>query len=277
MTIKLQKKIAIINDLSGYGRCSLTVAIPVISAMKVQCCPVPTSILSNHTAYPSYFFDDYTKQMIPYLEEWKKLDLHFDGIATGFLGSKEQIAIVADMIRHFKAPDTIVLVDPVMGDHGKPYQTYTESMCQEMKQLVGCGDIITPNLTEACILSDTEYRKNSWTQAELTAMTDKLRSLGPESVVITGVEQGIYLTNVIAEKDHPVVFQKTKKVGCERFGTGDVFSSILAANMVKGVPLTDSVRQAAVFVKKCIQKSEEWEIPLTDGVCFEELLQLLMK
>lgn len=272
-----QKKIAIINDLSGYGRCSLTVAIPVISAMKVQCCPVPTSILSNHTAYPSYFFDDYTERMTPYLEEWKKLKLHFDGIATGFLGSARQIAIVTDMIHAFKAADTRVLVDPVMGDHGKPYATYTPSMCSDMKRLVGCGDIVTPNLTEACILSDTPYRKEGWTRGELTAMAETILSLGPGQVVITGVEQGSYLLNVICGKSSGPVFLKTKRVGCERFGTGDLFSAILAANMVKDIPLADSVRQAAGFVKQCIRKSEEWDIPVTDGVCFEELLSLLMK
>lgn len=276
-TMERQKKIAIINDLSGYGRCSLTVAIPVISAMKVQCCPVPTSILSNHTAYPSYFFDDYTERMKPYLAEWKKLNLHFDGIATGFLGSAEQIAIVSDMIRNFKEPGTRVLVDPVMGDHGAAYRTYTPAMCQEMKHLVGLGDIVTPNLTEACILTDTPYRKSGWSRSELVRMVEKLRALGPECVVITGVEQGTFVANVIAEAAQPVVFQKTKKVGRERFGTGDLFSSILAANMVKGVSLQDSVRQAALFVKQCIKKSEEWEIPVTDGVCFEELLSFLMK
>ena len=116
-----QKKIAMINDLSGYGRCSLTVAIPVISAMKVQCCPVPTSILSNHTGYPSCFFDDYTDRMPGYIEQWKKLGFSFDGIMTGFLGSREQIEIVTDFIRYFKRENTVVLVDPIMGDHGEAY------------------------------------------------------------------------------------------------------------------------------------------------------------
>ena len=115
-----QKKIAMINDLSGYGRCSLTVAIPIISAMKVQCCPIPTSILSNHTGFPVYFFDDYTGRMPGYIEKWKELDLSFDGIVSGFLGSEDQIGIVMDMIRDFGHEDTKIIIDPIMGDHGKP-------------------------------------------------------------------------------------------------------------------------------------------------------------
>ena len=115
-----QKKIAMINDLSGYGRCSLTVALPILSAMGIQCCPVPTSILSNHTGFPVYYFDDYTDHMEPYIEKWKELGLTFDGIATGFLGSERQIEIVKDMIAAFRTPGTKVLVDPIMGPTRRP-------------------------------------------------------------------------------------------------------------------------------------------------------------
>ena len=132
-----QKKIAMINDLSGYGRCSLTVALPILSAMGIQCCPVPTSILSNHTGFPVYYFDDYTDHMEPYIEKWKELGLTFDGIATGFLGSERQIEIVKDMIAAFRTPGTKVLVDPIMGDHGIAYATYTPSMCSRMRELAG--------------------------------------------------------------------------------------------------------------------------------------------
>ena len=132
----MQKKIAVINDLSGYGRCSLTVAIPVLSAMGHQCCPVPTAILSNHTEFPVYFFDDYTEKMTPYTDKWKELGLSFDAIATGFLGSEAQIEIVMDIIQKLDAEKTFVVVDPVMGDHGHAYETYTPEMCEQMKELV---------------------------------------------------------------------------------------------------------------------------------------------
>jgi len=130
-----QKKIAVINDFSGFGRCSIAVSLPIISAMKIQCCPVPTSIFSNHTGFDSYFFEDYTDKMRPYIAEWRKLDLHFNGICTGFLGSEAQIGIVGDFLQEFGGEGTIVLIDPVMGDYGKPYPTYTMEMCLEMKKL----------------------------------------------------------------------------------------------------------------------------------------------
>ena len=125
----LQKKIAVINDFSGFGRCSIAVALPIISAMRIQCCPLPTSIFSNHTGFESFFFEDYTSRMQPYIEEWKKLGLQFSGISTGFLGSKEQIQIVLQFFKDFGTEDNVIVVDPVMGDYGKTYSTYTPEMC----------------------------------------------------------------------------------------------------------------------------------------------------
>ena len=178
-----QKKIAVINDLSGYGRCSLTVALPILSAMGHQACPVPTAILSNHTEFPVYFFDDYTEKMPAYTDKWVQLGLSFDGIATGFLGSAEQIAMVIDMVESLSGDDTLVLVDPVMGDHGRLYATYTEEMCEEMKLLVSRADVTTPNVTEACILTGTPYKEKGWTRRELLNMAMMLRLMGARSVV----------------------------------------------------------------------------------------------
>ena len=272
-----QKKIAAIHDLSGYGRCSLTVAIPVISALKVQCCPVPTSILSNHTGFPTCFFDDYTEKMPLYLEQWRKLNLDFDGIFTGFLGSADQIDIVADMIRDFKTAKTLVIIDPIMGDDGKTYQTYTKEMCSRMKTLVESGDIVTPNLTETCILTGRQYRQDNWTRKELTDMAEDIISMGPHSAVITGVREGTFITNVVAEKSSKVQFIRTLKAGGNRPGTGDVFSSIVAAQSVKGVSLQKSVKTAADFVKQSILVSDQLNVPTENGVCFEEILSLLIR
>ena len=154
-----QKKIAVINDFTGFGKCSIAVSLPVISALKVQCCLVPTSIFSNHTAYPEYFFDDYTDKMEEYIDNWKKLGLEFEGISTGFLGDAKQIEIVKSFIRYFKKDNTVVIVDPVMGDYGVKYATYTEDLCRRMKELVEQADIVTPNITEACILTGNDYDK----------------------------------------------------------------------------------------------------------------------
>ena len=266
-----QKKIAVINDISGFGRCSIAVELPIISALKVQCCPLPTSIFSNHTGFDSFFFDDYTDNMTPYMNEWIKLGLKFNGICTGFLGSEKQIMIVEEFLSHFKTDNNITIIDPVMGDYGKLYSTYTEGMCIEMKKLVRYADILTPNLTEACILTDTQYHDN-WSKKQLETLAGKLSDMGPSKVVITGIQQGKYVANYCYEKDRDSYMIRTEKVGTSRSGTGDIFTSIIAADAVNGVDFHTSVRKASSFIKKCILKSIELDIPVTDGVCFEEIL-----
>ena len=152
-----QKRMALINDITGFGRCSIAVMAPIISTMRIQAVPVPTAILSTHTQFPVYHFDDYTKHMPEYIQTYKDLKLEFDGIATGFLGSKEQVEIVIDFIQSFKRKETFVLVDPVMGDHGHLYATYSKEMAESMKNLVHYADILTPNLTELVTLLDRDY------------------------------------------------------------------------------------------------------------------------
>ena len=272
-----QKKIALINDFTGFGRCSIAVELPIISTLKVQCCPLPTSIFSNHTGFDSYFFDDYTDRMEGYVEEWKKLDLSFNGICSGFLGSARQISIVKDFIKEFKTDDTIVVVDPVMGDYGKIYSTYTDEMCGLMKELVAGADIITPNITESCILTDTPYSDMLY-EKDIVELAEKLSMMGPEKVVITGIVQRKFISNYCYErkkKEKKGYFVKALKIGAQRSGTGDIFTSIIAADAVNGVDFHKSVKKASSFIKKCIMKSIELDIPLTDGVCFEELLYSL--
>ena len=271
----LQKKIAAINDLSGYGRCALTVSLPVISHMRIQCCPVPTSILSNHTGYEEYFFDDYSDKLPEYIGMWKKLNLKFDGIMSGFLGSEQQIRIVEEFIREFGDPITKVVIDPVMGDHGKIADTYTEEMCFQMRRLISLADIITPNLTEGCKLTDTPYREEGWKREELYDMALKLNHMGPDKIVITGIPQKEMIANYVYEKGQEPHFIKTHRVGEERCGTGDLFAAIIAADAVNGVHFQQSVKKASVFVKKSLQKSAEMNIGKRNGVCFEEILHTL--
>ncbi|QNM06167.1 pyridoxamine kinase [Qiania dongpingensis] len=270
-----QKKIAVINDMSGFGRCSIAVAMPIISVMKIQCCPVPTSIFSNHTGFPEYFFEDYTEKMPEYIANWKKLGLEFEGISSGFLGSKAQIDIVRKFIRDFRTERTTVIIDPVMGDYGKPYPTYTDEMCQEMKRLVEYADILTPNLTEACILTDTPYSDGRWSIKDIVSIAEKIKEKGPEKIVITGIRQGDFVANLVYEDGNEPRILRSHRVGTERSGTGDVFAAVIAADAVNGVPFPVSVKKASDFVKKCILRSEEMKIPRTDGVCFEELLNKL--
>lgn len=272
-----QKKIAVINDLSGFGRCSLTIAMPVISYMGIQCCPVPTSIFSNHTGFPDFFFDDYTDRIDEYISKWHKLGLKFEGISSGFLGSKRQIETVIRFIEEFKSGRTTVIIDPVMGDHGKLYTTYTEELCREMSRLVAYADIITPNLTECCRLTGTPFKENGWKKKELYEMTEILFEKGPEKVVITGIPQGEFIANYVRERGREARILRTYKAGTERSGTGDVFSSIIASDAVNGVDFNRSVKKASNFVKKCIIRSMELRIPQTDGVCFEEILYTLKR
>lgn len=270
-----QKKMAVIQDVSGYGRCSMAVAMPVISAMQVQCCMVPTAIFSNHTAFPNYFFDDYTDRMPEYIENWKKLSLEFDGIYSGFLGSLRQIEIVSGFIRDFRGEGTQVIVDPVMGDHGRPYATCTPELCSQMKDLITHADIVTPNLTEACILTGTAFHASGWKKREIEALAGALHDMGPGRVVITGIRQGEYIANFVSDRQENQQFIRTQKVGTGRCGTGDLFASIVAADAVNGVPFVDSVKKASQFIRRCILQSMEMEIPATDGVCFEEFLYML--
>ena len=273
-----QKKVAVINDLSGYGRCSLTVAIPILSAMRIQCCPVPTAILSNHTGFPVWFFDDYTDKMISYTDKWRELGLSFDGIVTGFLGSLEQIEIVRGLLSSLSTDDTKLVVDPVMGDHGVLYPTYTEEMCEEIKALVSVADLVTPNVTEACILTGTPYKETGFSRKELLNLAVMLRLMGAKSVIITGAREGVYYTNVVLERgQNEAEFVKMKSAGEGRPGTGDVFCSVAAGAYLSGKTPLQAAEQAARFVRDCIARSEELGIPIENGVCFEELLGKLIK
>ncbi len=269
-----QKKIAVINDFCGFGRCSLAVSLPVISALKVQCCPVPTAVFSNHTGYDHFYSVDFTAQMDPYIEEWKRLDLSFDGILTGFLGSPEQIDIVKSFLEHFKKESTVTVVDPVMGDDGKLYATYSVDLAERMVSLLPYADILTPNLTEACILTNTPYDPTIGAEG-LEGLCQKLSALGPKRIVISGLERGEDLENYIYEQGKPAVVVRSHKVGPCRAGTGDVFSSIIAADAVNGMELEASVRHASDFIAKSLRRTVELDLPSPDGICFEEFLKEL--
>lgn len=271
MSHNRQKKIAVINDFCGFGRCSIAASLPVISALKVQCCPIPTSIFSNHTGFDSFYYTDFTAHMDAYIEEWAKMDLCFSGILTGFLGSPEQIAIVHRFLERFKTNETVTVVDPVMGDYGKLYPTYSPDLAAQMGTLLPYADIITPNLTEACLLTDTPYCPDM-DENELERLCKKLHAMGPSKVVISGLERGDDLENFVYEFGKSPVVIREHKVGPCRSGTGDVFSSMIAADAVNGMELTESVKHASVFIAKVLRRTVEWDLPKTDGLCFEEFL-----
>lgn len=294
-------RLAMINDIAGFGRCSTTVSLPVISVMKVQVCPVPTSVLSNHLGFPLCHFDDYTSHMRDYIKVWNELGLTFDGLYCGFLGNEEQINIVREFVEMFRPP--LFLLDPVMGDHGRAYSSITETHVQKMKELLPLADIITPNITEACLLTGTPWKDGEWTMQELSGLclklatlcqTDSTLSLSEHfhdasnsvidtsrtvsrrtSIVITGIRQGDSLVNFLWD-DGVYTTVSTPIAGASRPGTGDIFASILAADAVRGETLLTSVQKAANFVGLCIAGSEKAGTPVQEGVVFEKYLAALL-
>lgn len=286
------KKIAVINDLSGLGKCSLTAAIPVISVMGVQACPFPTAILSNQTGYESYFCDDYTDRMSAMMDEWKKRDFRPDGIYTGFLAGDAQAEKILEFLQAFRGENTCVLVDPVMGDQGEVYGIYTDSLCEKMRKLAKQADVLTPNLTEAFLLL---YGKNGMEMAweELASMEKEqyldavaetgellkerfaLRGITVTGIEWTGENGERRIGNYVAEqKESHWIF--SKKEGGSYSGTGDLFASVLIAGAVKGISLRESADRAVEFLSRAIRDAAEEGQDRNDGVCFEKYLGMLL-
>ncbi len=267
-------RIAAIHDLSGFGRCSLTVALPILSAMGAQCCPLPTAFLSTHTGgFQGFTFLDMTDEMTRAAAHWKTLDLRFDAIYSGFLGSARQIGVVEEFFYDFRQPDTLTVVDPVMGDHGMVYKTYTPEMCDGMARLALLADVITPNLTEAALLLKLPF-------GELPSPRETVERLsldGKRSVVLTGVSMSPGMTGAMCfdaktGRAEPV---QTDFVAHEFHGTGDVFASVLTGALMQEKPLTAAAMLAAKFVRACAERTAAAELPMREGVEFEPLLGYL--
>ena len=284
------KKIAVLNDLSGMGKCSLTAAIPVISVMGIQACPLPTAVLSAQTGFPSYYCDDYTDRMDAIMEEWKKMDFYPDGIYTGFLADARQADKAVEFIEQFAKEDTKILIDPVMGDNGEEYPIYTEALCEKMRFLVRRATVITPNLTEALLLLYGARRAHVlWKELSLMDEERLLKfteSTGKElskefdtEVVITGIdlparENHQEMGNLIC-KDGVQTWVSTVKEGGSYSGTGDLFASVLSAGMVTGMDTVDSVRKAVKFLSKGIHDAVLEGTDRNEGICFERYLSEL--
>ncbi len=270
-------KLAMLNSFAGFGRISTTVALPIISVIGVQVCPIPTSVLSNHMAFPACYKQDFTEHILETLKTWEALHLEFDGFYCGYLSNKEQM----HSIEYFLASSLLkrnatVIIDPVMGDHGRPYRTVTLEHIEQMKQLIQHAQLITPNLTEICMLTDTAYRETDWTNGELTTLCATLDTAQEKQIVITGIE---------TSKDALMVFLWNKgkvseihfpSAGAPRHGTGDIFASIISANALKGVDFEASCKQAIDFISSCIHDSEEAHIPPLEGVLLEQNLSRLL-
>lgn len=283
----MTKKIAVINDLSGFGRCSLTAAISVLSAMGVQACPLPTAILTAQTGYPSYYCDDYTDKMEYFRTEWKKMNQHFDGIYTGFVADEKQISQIYRFIDTFKAPDTFLLVDPVMGDDGQPYPIYTPSLFRQMRNLASQADIVTPNLTELCLLMNADYQSLK----SLSSPDELIRSIGelgqafcqegPDHVIVTGIlfkdtDGTAKMGNLLVGPNDYSLFA-FPYIGGSYSGTGDLFASCIAAGIARGYSIPSIIHTAGDFLKRSLIDSVREQVPRNDGVNYEQFLPLLLK
>ena len=269
-------RIAALHDLSGFGRCSLTIVMPTLSAMGVQCCPLPTAYLSTHTGgFTGNTFLDLTSQMAPVTAHWKGLGLAFDAVYTGFMGSSGQIALAAEFIRAFQGPGCLAVVDPVMGDHGRPYRTYTPEMCQAMAELAALADVIVPNRTEAALLLGVDYESLALDrEADCRRWAQALSLDGRRSVVLTGA-------SVSPDTAGAVCFDRATgrtEFACAPLapgsfhGTGDLFASVLAGALVKGQPLAAAAQLAADFTSLCAKRTGEQDLPAREGLDFEPLL-----
>ena len=269
-------RVAAIHDLSGFGRCSLTIVMPVLSAMGVQCCPLPTALLSTHTGgFQGNTFLDLTDQIEPVMEHWKGENVSFDAVYTGFMGSQEQIALTGAFIRNFKCPECSVVVDPVMGDHGRAYRTYTPEMCRKMAELAELADIITPNRTEAALLLDVDYDALRLDREENCRRWCEALSLeGRRSVVLTGVSLAADTVGAVCfDRDTGRMgFAAAPLVDGEFHGTGDLFASVLTGAIVQSRTLAEAAQLAAEFTSQCARRTWEEGTPRREGVDFEPLL-----
>lgn len=276
----MQKKLkncAVINDISGFGRCALTVSSPVISALGVRVLPVPTAVLSNHTGFPEYYFHDLTDGMEEYFENWYRLSLRFDGIYTGFLGSERQVDIICKFIDRARDENTLLFVDPVMGDNGKLYSTYTDALAKKVRSLVSHSDVTTPNLTEACILAGVKYEDAAaFSDSEVFSLAEKISAIGAKRVVITGIRRGKIVKNFAYDgKSGKTFLTSSRYISGQYSGTGDLFSSILCGSLIRGVSFRRAVAKASAFLEKAVALSDSLGVSKTDGAAFEPLLKTL--
>lgn len=270
---KTLPRVAALHDVSGYGKCALTVAMPVLSACGVEVCPLPTALLSTNTLFEGFTFLDFTPHMDAYLAHWQSLGLKFNSVYSGFLGSEQQIHIMMRLIREFESG--LAIIDPVMGDNGIIIKTYTPGMCKEMVNLAAVADLITPNITEACILTGREYSSAELTEAESRRLCQDIVALGAKSVVLTGVLRGQKLYNCAAETGGDYFEHEIDLLPFHMHGTGDLFTSVLTGGLMRGYDLRRSVQSAAEFVYDAMEISYDLEDVFDRGVGFEQIVYKL--
>lgn len=271
--MKKQKRVAAIHDISGIGKCSLTAAIPVISAAGIEAAAMPTAVLSTHTGnIKGYTYRDLTSDLTPIAMHWKSLGITFDGIYSGFLGSVEQVDIVCDFIDMFRTEDTVIIVDPAMADGGKMYTTFDKLFAKEMLLLCRKADIIVPNITEAVFLLDENYREPPYSKEYIENLLKSLSLLGPEMVILTGVafDDSEIGCAVYCRDADEVFYSFSKKYPGIYYGTGDLFASALTGAYLNGKSISESAEIALEFTNSAIERTFEAGTDTRFGVNFEQ-------
>ncbi|WP_372776360.1 pyridoxamine kinase [Mangrovibacterium sp.] len=277
MRIHLQR-VAAIHDLSGFGRASLTVVIPILSSMGIQVCPLPTAVLSSHSAFPGFHARDLSAELPSMIEHWKKLDIQFDAIYSGYLGAVDQIDMVKGFIRDFGSHDQLVVVDPVLGDNGKLYSAFDCQMVAEMRNLIAHAEVITPNLTEAAFLLGEGYQPQV-SIAELKLWCVRLAEMGPKQVIITSVPEfgQSSKTSVLA---YNAVDKRYWRVTCDYLpanypGTGDAFASVMVGSLLQGDSLPIALDRAVNFIAMGVRATFGHPHHPSEGILIEKVLPSL--
>lgn len=283
------KRIALINDLSGFGKCSLTAAIPVISVMGLQACPMPTAVLSAQTGFESYFYDDYMDRMNLIADQWAKMQMSFDGIYSGYLGGPKQIQNLLYFLEKFQTGDTIFLADPVMGDNGRCIKSFSQELLQTMKELTKRADVITPNLTELCLLADLDYafihshstdrdyqERVEEAARKLFTGADRLQTIIVTGIVIRGAAGDCIGNLIVTAFGEQYQYFESPYNGWSFSGTGDLFSSVIIGGLVNGQSPAEAVQRAMRFLQPAIEEAAQEKIPRNHGVHFEKYLSMLI-
>jgi len=271
------KTIAIIQDISGLGRCSLAAALPVLSVMGCQCCPVPTAVYTNQTGFSRFAALDCEVLLKEYPALWKEHGVALDGICTGFMSSVGQLEAAQALIEAFRTPDTLLLIDPVMGDNGVRYPGFGDELCAAIAAFAAQADVITPNVTEACLLTGTDYdilmRHNEENQAAI--IQRMCESLPQNQIVITGWRRGNEIRNAAWDKGAFTVYASPGVAGSWS-GTGDLFASALCGGLVRGDTLDASIKRAMRFLEASLRDALRLNLPEQGGVPFELHLKELI-
>ena len=267
-----QKRVAAIHDISCFGKCSLTVALPILSSAGIETSVIPTAVLSTHTGgFTGYTYRDLTKDILAIVTHWQTLDLDFDAVYTGFLGSFQQIDIVSEIFDRLKTEENLIVVDPVMADNGKLYAGFGTGFPQGMKKLCKKADLIVPNITEACLLLERTYEPGPYDVSFIEDILDALAGLGPKQVVLTGISfDDTHLGAASLDTGSGQIdYSFSKRIDCLYHGTGDVFASTLVAGLLTGHDLNKASRLAVDFTVKSIIRTLEAGTDVRFGVNFE--------